>query len=429
MCVSHTGVAHNAMGTIGEWLSHVLNLITDRIDQPGGRRFERGIVDIGKVMKLFAPASKHHTRLRGLLTIAGFHALAELADEITTPGEGQIRAMLVGFGNPVVSGPDSAKLDAAFGELDLLVAFDLVQRESHRHADWLIPGTHWLEREDFNPLFANLQERPYLNFAAQAIDPPPGIREEADVLADLALAMDRNLFGRPGVNRILRASRALARITRRPKLALNPEWAPRLLVLMGRRVKWRDVVSHPHGLLWGEPRYGDLKDLIATPEQAVRLAPEAFVEEVRRAFDHPRRSNAEYPLTLINKRGREAMNSWLNESPGLKAVETNKVDMHPQDAARIGVADGDLVRLVAAAGMIERPANVTDGIRPGVVCVMHGWGGRVFDPVGGAGPERIGANRNLLTDRHTLDRFLPDAALQLDGCARGARRARRCIGG
>lgn len=156
---NNPGVAHNEFGTIGEWLGAVLNLITDRIDVPGGRRFERGYVDIGLVMKLFAPSGEHHSRLRNLPPVVGFHSLAELPDEITTPGDGQIRAVLLAFGNPVVSGPDGRALDEALSQLDLLVAIDLVQRESHRHADWLIPGPHWLERDAAHP--ALTLTRPY----------------------------------------------------------------------------------------------------------------------------------------------------------------------------------------------------------------------------------------------------------------------------
>ncbi|WP_354700121.1 Assimilatory nitrate reductase catalytic subunit [Paraconexibacter sp. AEG42_29] len=407
MCISHTGVAHNEHGTLGEWLGQVLNVVTDRVDRPGGRRYERGYVDIGQIMKLFAPAGTHRTRLRDNPPIVGFHALAEMADEITTPGPGQIRAAFVAFGNPVVSGPDGAALDAAFADLDLLVAIDLVQRESHRHADWLIPGTHWLEREELSPLYGGLQERPYVQYAQRAIDPPAGVLEEWEFFTELALAMKRNLFGKPGVNAFVKASRVAARVTGRPKLAMNPEWIQRLLVLMGRRLKWRDIVSRPHGWLYGEPEYGNLSGAIGHPDKRVRLAPEAFLAGVRDALAQPvPGADGDYPLLLVNKRIREAMNSWLNESPGLFQLDrTNACEVHPDDAAAAGIADGDTVRLVSETGAIEVRAQVTDGLRPGVVCVPHGWGSRIFDPVGGTAPTTYGANRNLLVGNAKLDRF------------------------
>lgn len=407
MCVSHTGVAHNANGTIGEWLCQVLNLITDRTDQPGGRRFERGFVDMALIRKLFAPGATHLTRLRKTPTIVGFHSLAELPDEITTPGNGQIRAMLIAFGNPVISGPDGAALDEALSELDLLVAFDLVQRESHRHADWLIPGTHWLEREELSPVVGSLQERPYAQYAQRVIDKPDGVLEEWEFFADLALAMNRNLFGKPGVNALLRASRAIARFVGRPCLAMNPEWIQRLMVATGRRIKWRDVRNAPHGLLYDKPQYGDLAGAVATADKKVRLAPTSFVKAARTALTEGEQSASDaYPLLMINKRVREAMNSWLNESPGLfQENRSNVVEVHPEDAAAAQVSEGDLVLLVSPVGSLELRVRVSDVMRPGVVCVPHGWGGRVFDPTSARSQPAIGVNRNLLVDNRRLDTF------------------------
>ena len=150
MVVTRTGISLHVTGTIGEWLGHVLNVITGRMDRPGGRRYERGYVDALRLAALAKPVA-HKSRLQGRDMVAGHHGLDELSDEITTAGPGQIRAMVINSGNPVVSGPDGAKLDAALQELELLVAIDLVQRESHRHAHWLLPAAHWLERDDLRP--------------------------------------------------------------------------------------------------------------------------------------------------------------------------------------------------------------------------------------------------------------------------------------
>ena len=105
--------------------------------------------------------------------VAGAHALSELPDEITTPGPGQIRAMVINCGNPVVSGPDGAKLDEALEQLDLLVAIDFVQRESHRHAHWLLPAVHWLERDDLLAFTSSMHDEPYVQYGAKAVEPPP----------------------------------------------------------------------------------------------------------------------------------------------------------------------------------------------------------------------------------------------------------------
>lgn len=197
-CAIATGVGQTRAGTIAEWLGMVLNIVTDRIDRPGGRRFERGLVDMARLFALMAPPAEHRTRLRGTPMVAGYHSLAELPDEITTPGRGQIRAVIIDAGNPVVSGPHGAALDAALEQLDLLVAVDLVQRESHRHAHWLIPGAHWLERAESNPILCGFQDEPFIQYWKAAVDPPAGVKEEWEFFSDLALALGRDLFGKWG---------------------------------------------------------------------------------------------------------------------------------------------------------------------------------------------------------------------------------------
>src|SRR5690242_19061644 len=185
--------------------------------------------------------STHRSRVAGRGMVAGAHALSELPDEITTPGPGQIKALLINCGNPVVSGPDGAKLDKALSQLDLLVAIDFVQRESHRHAHWLLPAVHWLERDDLLAFTSNMHDEPYLQYGRRAVEPPPGARQEWRIFVDLAIAMRRPLFGAKGLNAMIRASRRLARLTRRPALEFGPRWIDRLLITTARKVNGRRI--------------------------------------------------------------------------------------------------------------------------------------------------------------------------------------------
>ena len=99
--------------------------------------------------------------------VAGHHGLDELPAEITTPGPGQIRALVINSGNPVVSGPRRSQTGRALEQLDLLVVIDFVQRESHRHAHWLLPAVHWLERNDLPAIASGLHDEPYVHYGAQ----------------------------------------------------------------------------------------------------------------------------------------------------------------------------------------------------------------------------------------------------------------------
>ena len=238
MVVTRTGVSLHAAGTIAEWLGHVLNVITGRMDRPGGRRFEPGYVDTLRLADL-AKTPPHTSRLTGRGLVAGAHALADLPGEIVTPGRGRIRALVINSGNPVVSGPDGGRLDAALAQLDLLVAIDFVQRESHRHAHWILPAAHWLERDDLLAFTSSMHDEPFIQYGVQAVAPPPGVREEWQIFTDLAIAMRRPLFGVRGLNGFITATRRLARVAGRPGLEFTPHWIDRLLVATSRKVNGR----------------------------------------------------------------------------------------------------------------------------------------------------------------------------------------------
>jgi len=402
-CLTHTGTAHTATGTLTEWLGHVLNAVTDRLDMPGGKRYERGYFPMSKFKAASGPV--HRTRLRDQPAIAGNHALAELADEIMTPGRGQIRGMVLAAGNPVISGPDGAALDDALGKLDLVVAVDLVQRTSHRHAHWLIPGTHWLERQGLHVMLGCLTDQPYVQYANRAVPPPAGVKEEWEFFVDLALALERPLFGRKGVNTLVKASRAVARLTGRPGLAVGPAWIERLMVASGKRLKFSDILKHPHGWIYGQKSFGELQKVLATPDKAVQCAPPRFVAACRQLLRAPdAQGSPVYPLLLVNRRSRESMNSWLNDLPNLHVQQRrNAVEIDRRDAADLGVEEGVMARVSSGNGQIELPVRVVEGGRRGVVTIAHGWGGGVLDPTGQEPPAIHGTNRNLLTSRFDID--------------------------
>jgi formate dehydrogenase len=404
MCIANTGVSQTANGTLGEWLSHVLNFVTDRADRPGGRRFERGHIDVGTLWGRMARPSSDRSRVRDLPAVGGYRSLGELAEEITVPGPGRIRAMVIVAGNPVVSGPNGPALDAALASLDLLVGVDLLQRESHRHAHWLLPTAHWLERCDSHPFVAQIQDQPYVHPGAQAVQPPAGVREDWEIFTDLAIAMRRPLFGIRGVNTFVRATRRAARLLRRPSLAFDPQWIERALVRHGGTVRWKDMQSHPHGWVYADREYGNLRGNLQTDDGRVHLAPAPFLEAARQALRSDARRDRARPLLMIGRRRKDMMNSQLNDLPGLlKHRSGNTVELCPTEAAVRGIATGDEVVVTSEHGEMRLQAIVSDAPRPGVVVVDQGWGSGVFDPVGGGGVERLGTNRNALVGAREVD--------------------------
>jgi formate dehydrogenase len=417
MAVTRTGVSLHVSGTVGEWFGHVLNVITGRMDRPGGRRFEPGYIDALKLAATAKP-SDHRSRLTGRAMVAGAHALSELPTEITTPGRGQIRALVINSGNPVVSGPNGEALDNALAQLDLLVAIDFVQRESHRHAHWLLPAVHWLERDDLLALTSNLHDEPYVQFGVRAIEPPASAREEWRIFVDLALAMNVPLFGVKGVSGFVKASRRLAQITRRPALAFSPHWINRLIIVMsrkvnGRKLKWLELLANPHGMVLGPREYGHFSAALRTADKRVHIAPAALVARARELLAAPPpQAPAGYPFQVGNRRHRHSMNSFLNDLPGLHPGGKGSVVLvHPADAAEHGIKEGDLVRVYSPVGEVEVRATLSDRPRRGLIVLDHGWGSRIFDPHGGSAAQSFGVNRNLLIDGEPVDPLSQTPAL------------------
>ena len=402
-CITMTGVSQNDTGTLGQWLSTVLDLVTGHFDQPGGRCWDPGFVN----MTDFATRSLNEdgvSRVRGLKTIMGCRSVCELPDEIDTPGEGQIRALIMQAGNPVVAGPDGAALDRSLASLECLVVVDLVQRESHRHAHWLIPAPHWLERDELPFNLANAQDRSFIQYANRAVTPPSGVRPEWEFFTDVALSMGVPMLGRRGFNTAIRASRWLAKTLGRPGLAISPALLERVAITASKRASYKQIKSAPHGVAHAEKRFGQLAEF--RKGAPILIAPQELCDALRRKLSEAPADDEGYPFVMTGRRSLHLMNSWLTELPNtLKRERENRCEIHPDDAARLGVADGDRVRVQSKTGAIDLPAEITERVRPGIVCIPHGWGSRVFSPGADAEPIVYGVNRNLLVDNRTLDPF------------------------
>lgn len=397
VCLTRTGVAQNENGTLGEWLGHVLNFVTGRLDRPGGHLCTYGVLPIAGVEGDMFGRRTGPSRVRGWPTVMGYRSVAELPEEIETPGPGQLRAMFLASGNPVVSGPQGMQLDTALAKLDLLVAVDLVQRESHRHAHWLIPGEHFLERDEFNPGASGTAERPFALYARAVVDRPPGVWPEWMFwkgLADrLGIALLGGLASTPG---------------------FHPESAVRAAVAQAGRLRWDDLMNAPHGLFFADKPYGQVPEVLKTADQKVHVAPQAFTDRLRivlarslaaEAATAGAARDADFPFSLVSRRKRNMMNSWLAETTGQMSSDfTGDIaEMNREDAHALGIVDGAPIAIESRVGRVVARARVSDRPAPGVVIMEHGWGSRVFDPTRGVAVALHGLNRNALVPNDVTD--------------------------
>lgn len=379
-----TGPALGMNGVLAHWLTLALNVVTDRIDRPGGRFAPNWPYNTAMAKGVSGPKSM--SRVRGIETVVGMHSLAELADEIRTPGEGKIRALVLGGGNPVSTGADGNRLAKALGELELLVSVDLFQRESHRDAHWLIPAVHFLERDEVHVALHAYNDQPFIQSTRQVVPPPPGLRPEWTFYRDLAAAMGLELFG--------------------GQLASPDEMTAAMLAGSGK-ITLDAVRSHEHGVIYGERTMGHCLDFISSQGRSLALCPERLAASLQAALAPS--SNAGGPpsgqFQLISRRRNGMMNASLAETSGSVGNDetADTVELNALDAAAAGIAAGDLLEIRSGAGSITSRAMLSQDIRRGVAVAAQGWGSPLYDPQTSTEVFRKGNDRNKLVGDADLD--------------------------
>jgi anaerobic selenocysteine-containing dehydrogenase len=380
--------------------------------------FPNPAFDVGALLRRarvlgFGDHGRFHQRVSGLPEMNGELPVAGLADEILTPGAGQVRGMLVFAGNPVLSAPGGARLDEALASLEWCVAIDMYVTETSRHADVILPPVSTLERSDIDIVMPLVSVRNHIRYSPAAVPKPKDGREDWQILTALTSRLGRGV-GRRAEAAVARLPRAFTTPERMIELgvALGPHGILRRGPLKGLTVA--KIKRAKHGIDLGplEPR---LPRALDTADKRVQLAPPVLVEEAAKLAEHAReREDAlsdGYDLTLIGRRQLRSNNSWMHNSARLmKGADRCTALLHPDDAAARGLADGQRVRVSSRIGTIELPVEITDEMRPGVVSIPHGFGhGRpgVGWTVAAA---HAGASVNDLTDPALVDTLTGNAA-------------------
>jgi formate dehydrogenase len=379
-----TGPALGMHGVLTHWLTLALNVLTDRIDRAGGRFAPNWPFNLALAKGGSEP--KRYSRVHGTETVVGQHSLAELAEEITTPGEGQIRALILGGGNPVSTGAGGHRLAQALGQLDLLISVDLFQRESHRDAHWLIPAVHFLEREEVHVALHTYNDLPYIQSTRQAVPPPPGVRPEWMFYRDLAAAMGLEMFG--------------------GKIRTPDEMAAGMLAGSGR-ITLEEIRGHEHGVIYGERTMGHFFDFFRSKGRPVELCPEKLTRELKAALAGS--GNVGQPpagqYRIISRRRNGMMNASLAETSGSKGHDetADTIELNSLDAAAAGIAAGDLLEISSDTASITARALLSGEIRRSIAVIAQGWGSTLFDPATSSEVFRRGNERNKLVSHADLD--------------------------
>ena len=397
-----TGSCLGRNGTLVSFLLDALALATGNLDRAGGSMFGEAAIPFERIAELIGASDygKRRSRVGNFPEVLGAMPASLMAKEITTPGKGRMRALFVSAGNPVLSVPNGEELAAAMRGLDLSVAIDIYMSETAGQADYVLPATTFLEREDLPLPFLALFTKPFINMTEAVVEPAGEARQEWEIIEDVAKRIG-----------IVPQSVLVARWIGKAGLKLTPRQLMDLLLRVGpegdrfglRRggLNLGKLADSPHGVVLADNlRAGVLAGKIRHPDKRVRLCPVEIADEVGRlaAGDG---EDERYPLRLIGLRELRSHNSWMHNSTKLMAGDrAHRARLNPADAEAAGIADGGRLRIASAHGEIETEALITDEVIAGTIAVPHGWG---HDGGWSTANEAGGANVNLLMSSRPED--------------------------
>ncbi|HSE72760.1 MAG TPA: molybdopterin-dependent oxidoreductase [Nocardioidaceae bacterium] len=362
------GVSTQAFGSVCQWAVQCLNLVTGNLDRPGGTMFTSPAVDaVGRGLIGRGHRGRWHSRVRGLPEFGGELPVSALAEEILTPGEGQVRALMTVAGNPVSSTPDGAGLAEALAQLDFMVAVDFYVNETTRHADVILPPTSALERDHYDVAFHLLAVRDTARFTPAVLPKDDGALHDWEIFRELTLRTARRL----GARRPLRRRLALE-----ARMRLSPTRTVDLLLRTGsHRLSLRKLRRTPQGVDLG-PLRPRLPGRLQTPGKRIDAAPALLLEDLPRV-ESDLLADAPDPgqLWLIGRRHQRDCNSWMHNTERLtKGRARHQLLMHPEDLADRGLVDGATVKVTSRVGTVEVAAQASEDVMRGVVSLPHGYG-------------------------------------------------------
>lgn len=415
VCYGRMGVSTQRFGALCQWLIQLINICTGNLDRPGGAMFTKPAFDVLDLAAGFGQRGsfeKRRTRVRGLPEFGSEFPVAALAEEILTPGEGQIRALVTAAGNPVISTPNGQQLERALASLEFMVSVDFYLNETTRHAHLILPPTSALERDHFDLIFHVLAIRNTVKYSKPLFDKPPNALHDYQIFDQLGARLEsidpsRRLKGLARwISRFLTPKRSVALGIRFGSRGAG--WNP-----LSRGLTLSKVAANPHGIDLGalEPC---LPQRLLTKNKRIDLAPKPLVADLRRLARTLVKDDARPPnsMRLIGRRDLRTNNSWLHNSRRfVKGPKRCTLLIHPDDASARGLAAGDIATVTSRSGSVDITVEPSNEMMQGVVSIPHGWGHHRPGIRLRVAQEHAGVSVNDLTDDTFIDELCGNAAL------------------
>jgi formate dehydrogenase len=401
---SSTGVNMGGLGALAFWIQEVINAISGNLDRRGGTLVGQGVIDFARLGRRSGfGLSRERSRIGGFPAVNDAFPGAVLADEILTPGPGQVRALFCTGGNPILTMANGARLRQALSQLELLVVLDILPTETAHLAHYVLPATSPFERPDLPfafPLLMGMQSRPYLQATRPVVRPTGLQRDEASIYLELARACDAPLFGSRLAQRILEASRAV-HSRRHPEAqpSLPQEGLMSLILRLSGNGSFRKLEAQPHGRPLPPHAPGSyLGKRVAREGGRIDLAPGPLVEQAQRLEEQFNVERGQRDrLKLITRRHVKTHNSWTHNHEDFVSGSrhTNYLYLHPDDAASRSLSDGDLADVSSGTATVRVPVQLLPDLQPGTCALPHGWGHQAAPGLSVAS-KTSGVNVNLL---------------------------------
>jgi len=447
------GTSTQEFGGITTWLAYVINIITNHLDERGGLMFTKPAADIVELASLSGQrghANRYQSKT-GLPEFGGELPASTMADQILLEDDKQVKAMIVLAGNPILSSPNGRRLDKAFESLDFMVSIDFYLNETSRHADIILPPTGPLEQSHYDLAFNILGVRNVAKFSPALFEADKHARHDWQILLELKRRIGGHDFATkvkeeasyqilkrlgpdglldiilrtgpygtqiPGTSQIGNLlTDALQgfvepRHPLRKFLDLSPYGSPNRGLSKGLCVS--SLLNYPHGIDLGSLQ-SCLPERLYTPKKRIKLAPSTFLKDMSRLRKRAEVLNTEQnpnELLLIGRRHVRSNNSWLHNSHRLvKGKNRCTMMIHPEDAVRLNLSNGEIAKVTSRVGKVEIETEVTKEIMEGVISIPHGWGHHRKNTQQSIASKRPGVSVNDLTDDQFVDRLTGTSAL------------------
>jgi anaerobic selenocysteine-containing dehydrogenase len=390
------GVSTQPFGTMSQWLIQLLNLVTGNLDARGGALPTLPAIPMTGPGTRPGGPGRVKSRVSGRPVFSGEFPVAGMSEEIETPGEGKIRAILTIAGNPVSSTPNGRRVDRAFSGLEFMASIDIFINETTRHAEVILPPVSMLSHENYDVVFNSFAIRNVARHNPPVFAKPEAGRYDWEIFNGLGAA-----YAKAAGVEFKALPEPLAIID--AGLRAGP---------YGKSLSLDVLKAAPHGVDLGalEP---SLMRRLETPDKKIACAPDAFVADLKRVeTEILAHDAARDELRLVGRRHLRSNNSWMHNAHRLtKGPRRDQLWIHPEDAARRSIVDGEQVKLASRVGEISVAARVTDRVMPGVVCLPHGFGQARAGVRLAIASALTGASYNDVSDEAAVDPVSGNAAL------------------